>query len=83
MTFVGKDFVWVASAYALASTALLPASGGMAEVGPLCTIYCYSAHFWTGLRASSDNAQFASLVRAWKRPMRGGEEHELADRRAE
>ncbi|KAJ3552511.1 hypothetical protein NM688_g4116 [Phlebia brevispora] len=28
----GQDFVWVASAYALASTALLPASGGMAEV---------------------------------------------------
>ena len=29
----GQDFVWVASAYALASTALLPASGAMAEVG--------------------------------------------------
>ncbi|THG95550.1 hypothetical protein EW026_g6125 [Hermanssonia centrifuga] len=28
----GDDFVWVASAYALASTALLPASGGMAEI---------------------------------------------------
>ncbi|KAF7794865.1 hypothetical protein EIP86_006007, partial [Pleurotus ostreatoroseus] len=28
----GEDFVWVASAYALASTALLPASGAMAEV---------------------------------------------------
>lgn len=28
----GKDFIWVASAYALASTALLPTSGGMAEV---------------------------------------------------
>lgn len=28
----GEDFVWVASAYALAATALLPASGGLAEV---------------------------------------------------
>ena len=28
----GKDFVWVASAYVLASVALLPASGGFAEV---------------------------------------------------
>lgn len=28
----GKDFVWVLSAYSLAATALLPASGGMAEV---------------------------------------------------
>ena len=28
----GSDFVWVASAYALASTALLPATGGMAQV---------------------------------------------------
>lgn len=28
----GDDFVWVASGYALASTALLPATGGMAEV---------------------------------------------------
>ncbi|EKM52338.1 uncharacterized protein PHACADRAFT_126077 [Phanerochaete carnosa HHB-10118-sp] len=28
----GTDFVWVASAYALASTALLPATGGMAQV---------------------------------------------------
>ncbi|KAJ3556504.1 hypothetical protein NM688_g1993 [Phlebia brevispora] len=27
----GEDFVWVGSAYALASTALLPASGGLAE----------------------------------------------------
>ncbi|KAJ3552285.1 hypothetical protein NM688_g4228 [Phlebia brevispora] len=28
----GQDFVWIGSAYALASTALLPASGGMAEI---------------------------------------------------
>lgn len=28
----GDDFVWVASAYALASTALLPMTGGVAEV---------------------------------------------------
>ena len=28
----GNDFVWVGSAYALASTALIPATGGMAEV---------------------------------------------------
>ena len=28
----GEDFVWVASSYALASVALLPASGGFAEV---------------------------------------------------
>ncbi|KAI0341072.1 iron permease [Trametopsis cervina] len=28
----GDDFVWVASAYALAATALLPASGGMAQI---------------------------------------------------
>ncbi|KAI0345553.1 Mfs1.2 [Trametopsis cervina] len=28
----GDDFVWVASAYALASTALLPASGGLAQI---------------------------------------------------
>ncbi|EKM56789.1 uncharacterized protein PHACADRAFT_254111 [Phanerochaete carnosa HHB-10118-sp] len=28
----GGDFVWVGSAYALASTALLPATGGMAEI---------------------------------------------------
>ncbi|EKM60198.1 uncharacterized protein PHACADRAFT_132704 [Phanerochaete carnosa HHB-10118-sp] len=28
----GEDFVWVASAYALAATALLPASGGMAQI---------------------------------------------------
>lgn len=28
----GEDFVWVATAYALAATALLPASGGMAEI---------------------------------------------------
>ena len=28
----GKDFVWVGSAYALAATALLPASGAFAEV---------------------------------------------------
>ena len=28
----GNDFIWVASAYALASTALLPTTGGMAEV---------------------------------------------------
>ncbi|PSR76338.1 hypothetical protein PHLCEN_2v8512 [Hermanssonia centrifuga] len=27
----GEDFIWVASAYNLASTALLPASGGVAE----------------------------------------------------
>ena len=30
----GDDFVWIGSAYALASTALLPATGGMAEVCP-------------------------------------------------
>lgn len=28
----GADFVWIASAYALAATALLPATGGMAQV---------------------------------------------------
>lgn len=28
----GDDFVWVASAYALAATALQPAAGGMAQV---------------------------------------------------
>lgn len=28
----GDDFVWVGTAYALASTAFLPMSGGMAEV---------------------------------------------------
>lgn len=28
----GDDFVWVGSAYPLAATALLPASGGMAQV---------------------------------------------------
>ncbi|KIP05973.1 hypothetical protein PHLGIDRAFT_73402 [Phlebiopsis gigantea 11061_1 CR5-6] len=28
----GEDFVWVSSAYSLASTALLPASGGMAQI---------------------------------------------------
>lgn len=28
----GDDFVWVGSAYALASTALLPATGGMAQI---------------------------------------------------
>ncbi|KAJ3559559.1 hypothetical protein NM688_g271 [Phlebia brevispora] len=28
----GEDFIWVASSYALASTAFLPASGGMAEL---------------------------------------------------
>ena len=31
----GQQYIWVASAYALASTALLPASGGFAQV-------CYS-----------------------------------------
>ncbi|EKM52295.1 uncharacterized protein PHACADRAFT_176318 [Phanerochaete carnosa HHB-10118-sp] len=28
----GQDFVWIASAYALAATALLPTSGGLAEI---------------------------------------------------
>ncbi|THH02025.1 hypothetical protein EW026_g762 [Hermanssonia centrifuga] len=28
----GEDFVWIGSAYALASTAILPASGGLAEI---------------------------------------------------
>ena len=28
------QFVWVATAYGIASTALLPLSGGFAEVGP-------------------------------------------------
>lgn len=32
----GDDFVWVGSAYALASTALLPATGGMAQVSDDC-----------------------------------------------
>ena len=31
----GEDFVWVASAYALAGTALLPATGAMAQVSYL------------------------------------------------
>lgn len=30
----GDDFVWVGSSYSLAATALLPASGGVAEVSP-------------------------------------------------
>ena len=28
----GKDFVWASSAYSLASTSLIPASGGLSEV---------------------------------------------------
>lgn len=30
----GHDFVWVSSAYSLASTCLIPATGGLAEVCP-------------------------------------------------
>ncbi|KAJ3557850.1 hypothetical protein NM688_g1248 [Phlebia brevispora] len=45
----GDDFVWVASAYALASTALLPASGGIAEVfGRRATILTSLALFALG-----------------------------------
>ncbi|KAF7794628.1 hypothetical protein EIP86_005764 [Pleurotus ostreatoroseus] len=45
----GDDFVWVASAYALASTALLPASGGIAEIfGRRITMLCSLALFATG-----------------------------------
>ncbi|KAJ3557853.1 hypothetical protein NM688_g1245 [Phlebia brevispora] len=45
----GDDFVWVASAYALASTALLPASGGMAEIfGRRVTMLCLLSFFALG-----------------------------------
>lgn len=33
----GNDFVWAGTAYALASTALLPMCGGLAEVSLPCT----------------------------------------------
>lgn len=45
----GDDFVWVASAYALADTALLPASGAMAQVfGRRATILCAIGLFALG-----------------------------------
>ena len=76
----GDDFVWVASAYALASTALLPATGGMAQV----RIFFYSREGsgsnaqLSDIWAAADHVARSHHVRARERALWFRAEHELA-----
>lgn len=75
----GDNFVWVGSAYSLASTALLPATGGMAEVCDHLhmSIRQHNANmldFWS----ASIYAIGTRDVRSWERLMWLCPKHELA-----
>lgn len=77
----GDDFVWVASAYALAATALQPAAGGMAQVALASAFLCptlYSTSL-VDIRTTRDSIVLLVSVCPWERVVRSGTGYGLVD----
>ena len=76
----GKDFIWVGTAFALAATALLPASGAFSEVRLSLLNLFHETDSSAAVRSTTDHASLARPVRAGKRPMWRSDEHVVAHR---
>ncbi|KAF7330929.1 Mfs1.2 [Mycena venus] len=65
----GSGFVWVGSAYPLASTAILPLSGGLAEVRnqrlESLVLFSYRSQDFRALCGSAENMSWLISARSW------------------